>query len=76
MGTHQSRGESLGSRHIYLQSQHGCPRLTTVKELSGDSQGEMGVSCLLVGKVSAELSRRGWGEFANLESVMELAFCF
>lgn len=37
--------------------------------------GEGGVSCPLVGKVSAELSRRGWGEFGNLQSVKELAFC-
>lgn len=50
--------------------------LTTVKELSGDRQGEVGVACLLVGQVSAELSRRGWGEFANLEGAMELSFCF
>lgn len=40
-------------------------------ELPGASHGDMGLQGLLVGKLSGKLFRRGWGEFANLESVMD-----
>ena len=73
--TPAQRGKPGKSPHLPLESARR-PCLAMVKELSGDRQGETGASCLLVGKVSAELSRRGWGEFATLESVKELAFCF